>query len=58
MRRPLASSPALSRVLREIRNRAAFLDQDRSMAPDIAAIRGLIESGWFRAEIAPILPSA
>jgi histidine ammonia-lyase len=57
MRRPLTTSPALARVMREIRGRAAFLDQDRSMAPDIAAVRGLIESGWFRDEIAPILPS-
>jgi histidine ammonia-lyase len=57
MRRPLTTSPALVRVLREIRNRAAFLDQDRSMAGDIAAIRGLIESGWFRSEVAPMLPS-
>jgi histidine ammonia-lyase len=57
MRRPLATSPALSRVLREIRNRAAFLDEDRSMAADIAAIRALIENGWFREQIAPILPS-
>jgi histidine ammonia-lyase len=57
MRRPLTTSPALVRVMREIRNRAAFLDQDRSMAGDIAAIRGLIESGWFRSEVAPMLPS-
>jgi histidine ammonia-lyase len=57
MRRPLTTSPALARVLREIRGRVAFLDQDRSMAPDIAALRALIESGWFRGEIAPILPS-
>jgi histidine ammonia-lyase len=57
LRRPLTTSPALARTLREIRNRASFLDQDRSMAPDIAAVRALIESGWFRAEIAPILPS-
>jgi histidine ammonia-lyase len=57
MRRPLTTSPALVRALREIRSRAAFLDQDRSMAADVAAVRGLIEQGWFRSEIAPILPS-
>ncbi|HEX2117180.1 MAG TPA: histidine ammonia-lyase, partial [Alphaproteobacteria bacterium] len=57
LRRPLTTSPALVRVLREIRSRSPFLDQDRSLAPDIAAVRALIESGWFRGEIAPILPS-
>jgi histidine ammonia-lyase len=57
LRRPLTTSPALARSLREIRNRAPFLDQDRSMAADIAAVRALIESGWFRNAIAPILPS-
>jgi histidine ammonia-lyase len=57
MRKPLTTSPALAKVLREIRSRAAFLAQDRSMAPDIAAVRALIETGWFRGEIAPILPS-
>jgi histidine ammonia-lyase len=57
MRRPLTTSPALAGPLREIRARAAFLDQDRSMAADIAAVRGLIEQGWFRDAIGPILPS-
>ncbi|HEX2114771.1 MAG TPA: histidine ammonia-lyase [Alphaproteobacteria bacterium] len=57
LRRPLTTSPALVRVLREIRSRSPFLDQDRSLAPDIATIRALIESGWFRGQIAPILPS-
>jgi histidine ammonia-lyase len=57
MRRPLTTSPALAAVMREIRARAAFLDQDRAMAPDIAAVRELIESGWFRARIGPVLPS-
>ncbi len=58
MRRPLTTSPALQRAMREIRGRAPFLDQDRSMAGDIKAVRELIESGWFRAEIAPLLPSS
>jgi histidine ammonia-lyase len=56
-RRPLATSPALAPVMAAIRARAAFLDQDRAMAPDIAAVRGLIESGWFRGRIALALPS-
>ena len=41
----------------EIRGRAAFLDRDRLMAPDIAALRNLIESGWFRGRIPLALPS-
>jgi histidine ammonia-lyase len=57
MRQPLTTSPALQRAMREIRGRAAFLDQDRSMAADIRTIQELIESGWFRAEITPLLPS-
>jgi histidine ammonia-lyase len=57
MRRPLTTSPALARAMREIRARVPFLDRDRSMAGDIRAVRELIESGWFRAEVAPILPS-
>ncbi len=57
LRRPLATSPALAAVMRAIRERAAFLDQDRAMAPDIAAVRELIESGWFRTQIGPMLPS-
>jgi histidine ammonia-lyase len=57
MRRPLTTGPALQRTLREIRARAPFLDEDRSMAGDIKAVRMLIESGWFRTEIAPLLPS-
>ena len=57
MRLPLMTSPALATVMREIRSRAGFLDQDRPMAPDIAAVRTLIESGWFRSQIGPMLPS-
>jgi histidine ammonia-lyase len=57
MRLPLMTSPALATVMREIRSRAGFLDHDRPMAADIAAIRMMIESGWFRAQIGPMLPS-
>ena len=47
LRRPLASSPALKTVMAELRRHAAFLEQDRPFAPDIAAVQALIESGWF-----------
>ncbi len=58
LRRPLATSPALAAVMAEIRRRAAFLDRDRLMAPDIAALRDLVESGWFRSRIPIALPTS
>jgi histidine ammonia-lyase len=53
LRRPLATSPALRPVMTALRARAAFLDQDRPLAPDIAAAHALIESGWFLDQIWP-----
>ena len=47
LRRPLETSPRLARALAAVRARIAFLDQDRPLAPDIAAAYDLIESGWF-----------
>ena len=47
LRGPLKTSPRLAAVMAAVRARAAFLDQDRSLAPDIAAIHQLVESGWF-----------
>ncbi|HVZ99130.1 MAG TPA: histidine ammonia-lyase [Caulobacterales bacterium] len=44
---PLKTSAPLQRAHERIRAVAAFLDHDRAMAPDIAAVRGLIESGAF-----------
>jgi len=48
MRRPLKTSPRLLPVMAAIRKKAAFWDQDRAMAPDIEAVKGLIEMGTFR----------
>jgi histidine ammonia-lyase len=56
-RRPLATSPALAAVMRAVRGRAAFLREDRVLAPDIAAARALVESGWFRSSFPLRLPS-
>ena len=47
LRRPLATTPALSAVMSELRARSAFLDQDRSLAPDIEAVYELLREGWF-----------
>ena len=48
LRRPLTSSEALEAVWRAVRERSPALEEDRFMAPEIAAIRGLIQSGYFR----------
>ncbi len=53
MRAPLTTSPALASAMTAIRERAAFLDRDRPLAPDIDAVRDLVTSGWFRT-IAPV----
>jgi histidine ammonia-lyase len=53
LRRPLATSPALLPVMTELRARTAFLDQDRPLAPDIAAAHALVESGWFLGHLWP-----
>ncbi|MFQ5773484.1 MAG: histidine ammonia-lyase [Kiloniellaceae bacterium] len=47
LRRPLKTSPRLQDVMAALRARAAFLEQDRALAPDIAAVYELVESGWF-----------
>ncbi len=47
LRRPLATTPALSAVMSELRARADFLDQDRPLAPDIEAVYALVRDGWF-----------
>ena len=52
-RRPLETSPALRKALAAVRARARFLDRDRSLAPEIAAIRALIQG----AEFAPMMPA-
>ena len=45
---PLKTSPHLVAAHARIRGVAAHLDRDRALAPDIAAVRGLIEQGVFR----------
>ncbi|MFC4165913.1 histidine ammonia-lyase [Teichococcus aestuarii] len=47
--RPLATSEVLEKALAEIRGIAAPWDEDRLMAPDIAAARRLVEHGVFAA---------
>ena len=47
-RKPLATSPALAKALAAIRQRVAFWQQDREMAPDIAAAKALVQKGVFR----------
>jgi histidine ammonia-lyase len=48
LRRPLKSSPALEKAKAAARTVAAFWDQDRAMAPDIAAAKALVLSGRLR----------
>ncbi|MCG7362244.1 histidine ammonia-lyase [Roseomonas sp. ACRSG] len=45
--RPLTSSPALEMALALVREQAAPWDEDRLMAPDIAAVKRLVERGAF-----------
>ncbi len=47
LRRPLRTSPRLAEALTAVRERAAFLEQDRIMAPDIAAVFELVAAGHF-----------
>jgi histidine ammonia-lyase len=48
LRRPLKTSPLLQKVHAAVRGRAAFWDQDREMAPDIAAVSQLVIAGDVR----------
>ncbi len=47
LRRPLLTSPPLADALAAVRERAAFLERDRVMAPDIAAVFELVAAGRF-----------
>ena len=51
--RPLRSSRPLEAVLRQLRARVPRYEQDRFLAPDIAAARALVLSGVFRELIDP-----
>jgi histidine ammonia-lyase len=44
---PLKTSPALQKAHAVVRGASARLEQDRSLAPDIARVRALIEAGAF-----------
>ena len=46
--RPLTTSAPLERVVAEIRARVPFYEQDRYFAPDIAAVRSLIDQDRLR----------
>jgi histidine ammonia-lyase len=48
LRRPLKSAPALEQAKADVRAGAGFWNQDRAMAPDIAAAKALVLSGRFR----------
>jgi histidine ammonia-lyase len=48
LRAPLKSSPALEAAKAELRKFAGFWDQDRAMAPDIAAAKSLVQAGRFK----------
>jgi histidine ammonia-lyase len=50
LRRPLATSPRLQRALSAIRERVAFLHNDRLLAGDITALAGLVLEGRFSAD--------
>lgn len=45
MRQPLSPSPASAAAVREVRRVSAFLDEDRSLGPDIEAMRDRIAEG-------------
>jgi histidine ammonia-lyase len=47
-RKPLATSTRLRRAMAELRRRVRFLDRDRYLAPDLAAAKALVASGWYR----------
>jgi histidine ammonia-lyase len=51
--RPLQSSPKLEAAHALVRGVAPAWDADRVMAPDIAAVRGLVERGRFAALVEP-----
>ncbi|MCC6212040.1 MAG: histidine ammonia-lyase [Burkholderiales bacterium] len=58
LRAPLATSPTLREAHALVRSRAAFYAHDRYFAPDIEALRSLVESGAFRRFLPRLLPSA
>jgi len=57
LRAPLRTSPALAQAHAELRLRVPFYDRDRLFAPDIAAARDLVVSGWAHRLVVTLLPS-
>ena len=53
LRRPLATSKTLAQAASLIRSAAAFWDRDRAFAPDLEAMRILVERGEFM-RLAPV----
>jgi histidine ammonia-lyase len=52
LRAPLSPAPATKAALEAVRERAPFLDQDRPLSPDIAAIRDMAAGGGLAAAVA------
>lgn len=50
-RRPLATSPLLEKIYTTIRQHVSHYDKDRFFAPDIAAIKNLVQSGQISGTI-------
>lgn len=55
--RPLRSSPIMEQVFNGVRERVAFLDKDRLLAPDIESMRQWGCSGELPAAITQLFPS-
>lgn len=51
LRQPLVTSPQLQSVIATLRSRIAFLNEDRYMAPDLAAAGDLVLSGALAAAV-------
>lgn len=55
LRAPLVTSPELAKAIRVLREKAPFLQDDRYMAPDLAAATDLVRSGALAAAVSPDL---
>jgi histidine ammonia-lyase len=51
LRRPLHSSEPLEKAHARIRDHAAFMAEDRSLAPAVTALAEAVASGWFLEEV-------
>jgi len=57
LRKPVTTSPKLTKAMRALRAKVAFWDQDREMAPDIEAAKALIATPLFR-DLVPLRVTA